>query len=88
MTAKARARLMEPFTPTSARDTPELLAAACQLLTVAAVHHPSLVDALCFPTSLADALLQPTDVAVAPHLLMLRHKIATFMEDHVKSTLC
>ena len=38
--------------PSAARASPEVAAATAHLLSTAAQHHPSLVDLLCFPTSL------------------------------------
>ena len=39
--------------PAAAKASPEVAVAAAHLLSTAAQHHPSLVDLLCFPTSLA-----------------------------------
>ena len=44
--------LRESFRPDAAKASPDLTAAAAGLLVTAAQHHASLVDLLCFPTSL------------------------------------
>lgn len=47
-----RMQLVACFEPEVADGEPELLAAATKLAVSAIHHHPSLVDVLCFPTSL------------------------------------
>lgn len=52
--AASKAALLAPFSVAQARDFPEQLGAAVQVLHAAVTLHPSLAEALLLPTSLSD----------------------------------
>ena len=51
--ARAAAVLRGCLRPATAKASPDVAVACAHLLGTAAQHHPSLLDLLCFPTSLA-----------------------------------
>jgi hypothetical protein len=54
----ARAAIAAAFAPDAAAGSPALVGAACDVLAAAVRHHPSLLDALLFPSTLEQALLE------------------------------
>ncbi len=54
MDAASRAALIAPFALARARQSPEQLGAAVQVLQAAVMLHPSLAEALLLPTNLSD----------------------------------